>query len=122
MTLRYFKREEFACKHCQANLMDDTFLARLDDLRDRCGFPLVVTSGYRCPTHNAAVSSTGLTGPHTTGLAVDFAVYQAKARTLIGVVSQMGFMGLGVNQKGPIAGRFIHIDDVPRETATVWSY
>ena len=118
--MKHFRLAEFACKHCQANLMDDTFLARLDDLRDRCGFPLIVNSGYRCPDWNEKVSSTGRDGPHTTGKAADLAVDRARARTVIAVASQMGFAGLGVQQKG--AGRFIHIDDVPRETATVWSY
>jgi uncharacterized protein YcbK (DUF882 family) len=100
--------------------MVDSFIQRLDDLRHRCGFPLVVSSGYRCPAHNIAVSTTGPAGPHTTGLAADFAVDRAKARTVIMVASEMGFAGLGINQKG--SGRFVHVDDVNRPTATVWSY
>jgi uncharacterized protein YcbK (DUF882 family) len=122
MNFRYFKREDFACKcgKCVGNLIDDTFIFRLDELRHRCGFPLIVSSGYRCPEHNAAVSSTGLAGPHTTGKAADFAVDRAKARTVIGVASNMAFSGLGVNQKG--GGRFIHVDDVDRPFATIWSY
>ena len=120
MAFRYFKIEDFACKHCGRNGIKEEFIHRLDDLRHRCGFPLIVSSGYRCPEHNAAVSTTGLTGPHTTGLAADFAVDRSNARTVIAVASQMMFSGLGVNQKGE--GRFIHVDDVDRPTATVWSY
>ena len=120
MSYKYFKFEDFACKHCGKNETKDAFIRRLDDLRSRCGIPLVVSSGYRCPEHNQAVSSTGPNGPHTTGLAADFAVDRANARTVIAVASQMMFSGLGINQKGE--GRFIHVDDVPRPTATVWSY
>lgn len=120
MNFRYFKFEDFACKHCGKNETKEIFIHRLDDLRHRCGFPLVVSSGYRCPEHNMAVSSTGPDGPHTTGLAADFAVDRSKARTVLGVASNMGFNGIGVNQKG--TGRFIHVDDCDRPTATVWSY
>lgn len=120
MTFRYFKREDFACKHCGENKIDDQFVHRLDDLRHRCGFPLIISSGYRCPIHNQAVSSTGPNGPHTTGKAADVAVDRARARTVIAVASQMGFAGLGINQKGE--GRFVHVDDIERPTATVWSY
>jgi zinc D-Ala-D-Ala carboxypeptidase len=121
VNFRYFKIDDFACAcgKCQ-NLINEDFVGRLDDLRHRCGFPLIVSSGYRCPAHNQAVSTTGPNGPHTTGKAADLKVDRAQARTVIGVASAMGFAGLGVNQKG--SGRFIHVDDMDRPVATVWSY
>jgi uncharacterized protein YcbK (DUF882 family) len=104
--------------------MQTHFLELLDSLRDECGFPLIVTSGYRCPEHNAAVSSTGRTGPHTTGRAADLAVDGARAHALMTIALAMGFSGLGVNQKGP--GRFLHVDDLPNASGqprpTIWSY
>jgi uncharacterized protein YcbK (DUF882 family) len=121
MNFRYFKLSDFACACGKCtNLIDEKFVARLDDLRHRCGFPLIVSSGYRCPAHNQAVSTTGPAGPHTTGRAADLAVDRAKARTVIQVASEMGFAGLGVNQKGE--GRFVHVDDMDRPFSTVWSY
>ena len=42
----------------------------LQTARENLG-PLQITSAYRCPSHNDSVSSTGMAGPHTTGLAVD---------------------------------------------------
>ena len=42
--------------------------------------PLKITSGYRCSEHNASISKTGPTGPHTTGAAVDLAVESSQHR------------------------------------------
>jgi len=122
--MRYFNPAEFQCHHCGANKMDAVFLTELDELRARCGFPLAVTSGYRCPTHNQAVSTTGLNGPHTTGRAVDFAVRGPQALEVIRHAQLMGFTGIGVQQKG--ATRFIHLDNLPNAPGqprpTIWSY
>lgn len=126
--LRYFKPAEFACKGercCSGSVkMDYAFLLDLDELRHRCGFPFVITSGYRCPIHNARVSTTGTTGPHTTGRAVDIAVSYANSVKLLREAMAMGFTGFGVHQKG--TGRFIHLDNLPNATGqprpTTWSY
>jgi zinc D-Ala-D-Ala carboxypeptidase len=122
--VRYFKPEEFKCKHCGANKMDRAFLVLLDELRHQCGFPLTVTSGYRCPVHNQKVSSTGADGPHTTGRAVDIGVSRHRAYDVLRHAMALGFTGIGIQQKG--ASRFIHLDTLtepdhaPRPT--VWSY
>jgi zinc D-Ala-D-Ala carboxypeptidase len=122
--MRYFHLSEFACKHCGDNKMDQAFLKLVDELRHRYGKPLVVASGYRCSVHNSRVSSTGATGPHTTGQAVDFAIDRANALELLRLALGMGFTGIGVNQKG--GGRFIHVDNLPNAPGqprpTVWSY
>lgn len=104
--------------------MDTTFLQELDDLRHEYGKPLKVTSGYRCPTHNAAVSSTGTTGPHTTGRAADLAVDRADAYRLAKLAFARGFTGIGFQQKS--SGRFLHLDTLPnapnQPRPTIWSY
>lgn len=124
MSLRYFVRSEFACKHCGENKMDDQFLEELDTLRHEYGAPLVVSSGYRCPDHNSKVSSTGRTGPHTTGRAADLAVDRGNAHKLLRLAMNRGFTGIGVQQKG--GARFIHLDNLPNAPGqprpTVWSY
>lgn len=123
MSWRYFKRDDFACKcgNC-SNLIDDQFISSLDTLRDRVGFPLLVTSGYRCPDHNQKVSSTGPNGPHTTGLAVDLAVSHDKAYLVAREAFRMGFTGIGVRGHG--TGRFVHLDAISDETIRprLWSY
>lgn len=124
-TLRYFHMREFACRcGCGQNLIDFAFVEELDRLRAAVGFPIKVTSGYRCPDYNARVSTTGREGPHTTGRAADLAVDRANAVRLLRVAINMGFTGIGVQQKG--AGRFIHLDNLPNTVGsprpTIWSY
>lgn len=94
-------------------------MARIQMLRDAYGKPLGVSSAARCPTHNAKVSKTGLTGPHTTGRAVDLSVDRADAYRVLALALSMGFTGIGVQQKGD--GRFIHLDDLPGANR-LWSY
>lgn len=125
MTFKYFKLEDFACKHCGKNLIAPDFVAKLDRLRETVGFALIVSSGYRCAVHNAAVSTTGQNGPHTTGRAADLAVSRHAAFWLLEAAMTSGeFSGVGVQQKGTT--RFIHLDDLtepehaPRPS--VWSY
>jgi zinc D-Ala-D-Ala carboxypeptidase len=117
---RFFKLEEFNCRHCGDNKMQLDFVTKLDALRREVGFALPVTSGYRCPTHNQRVSTTGPDGPHTTGRAVDLAVRGAQAHEVLRVALQMGFTGIGVQGKG--ATRFIHLDDLMHGRPAVWSY
>lgn len=120
-----FKPSEFACKCCKDVRMDEDILDAVQAVRDYLKKPIKVTSGYRCPDHNEAVSSTGRTGPHTTGCAVDIAVTHADAfKVLEAAFENVHVTGIGVNQKG--AGRFIHLDTLPNEPGqprpTVWSY
>lgn len=123
--MKYFHLNEFECRcGCGRAEMNPTFLVALDQLRERYGKPLVVTSGYRCPSYNSKVSSTGPTGPHTTGKAADLRVDRGDAYRLLKLALDAGFTGIGVQQKG--AGRFLHLDMLPsgpgQPRPTVWSY
>lgn len=119
---RYFHASEFTCHcGCGANLMEPTYIHKLDELRDRCGFPLIVTSGYRCPDHNAKVSSTGRSGPHTSGRAADVQADRQRAYELLRLALEMGFAGIGIKQHG--SSRFIHLDDLTDGVRpTIWTY
>jgi len=123
-TWKHFKLEDFACPCCGANEINYDFVTRLDMLRDLCNFPLIVTSGYRCPAHNAKVSTTGEHGPHTTGRAADLSVRGAQALYLVGQAFALNFRGVGVSQRGD--ARFIHVDDLPNADGQprpmIWSY
>ena len=66
--------------------------------------PLTLTSAYRCSDHNSKVSSTGLSGPHTTGFAVDIHVSNSQHRKELLSYFADKVTGLG------IAKTFIHID------------
>ena len=122
--MRYFTYSEFDQKGIEKSgelHMDRRFLDYLDALRHKCGFPFIVTSGYRSPEYNARISNTGLTGPHTTGKAADIAVSRGNAYTLLKHAMDLDcFTGIGIQQKGD--GRFIHLDTIQRQQETIWSY
>lgn len=121
-TWRHFKLAEFDCRcGCQVNKIQEDFVDLLEELRSRVGFPLVVTSGYRCPEHNEKVSTTGKAGPHTTGRAADIAVERGRALTVLRHAVWMNFTGIGLNQKG--SSRFIHLDDLVNDARpNIWTY
>ncbi len=120
-----FTPQEMACHGTGQVKVDPDFMGKLQALRERLGFALPITSGYRSPEHNAKVSQTGLTGPHTTGRAVDIAIYGERAYLLMAWAADFGFTGIGWKQRGSFSQRFIHLDDLtspdwPRPG--IWSY
>ena len=127
---QFFTPKELAC-HCgDCDLgewsMDARFMHKIVDLRKILNFPFIVSSGIRCPAYNAQVSTTGTTGPHTTGHAIDVRVYGYRAAKLLGLAKQYGMTGIGVSQKGQHAKRFLHLDDLPDKQGQprpwVWNY
>lgn len=121
----HFTDAELACKCGCGMKPSQTSQNRLERVRVRYGKPMIVSSGARCPAHNAQVSGTGLTGPHTKG-AFDIAVNGADALQVVQLMLEEGFTGIGISQKGPHGKRFIHGDDLPNEPGqprpTIWSY
>lgn len=127
---RYFSYESdsmLACPCCGKRGMDHSFMLRLDDLRHSLGAPMRVTSGYRCPQYNRQLSSTGATGPHTTGRAVDIHLVGGGVFDLLGLIKDHGFTGVGLKQNGAHIARFVHLDNLadgetkgPRPW--VWTY
>ena len=119
-----FSKSEFTCHcECKQTHMNEAFIFRLQLIRNEYGRPIHITSGYRCPLHNDKVSSTGLSGPHTTGRAVDVGVALGDAFDLTAIAFLAGIRGFGFNQKGPHKKRFIHLDDLeipPRPR--IWTY
>lgn len=125
---KYFSKEELMCKcGCGQFAMSETFMNKVESLREECGFPFVVTSGYRCPDYNDRIAKTGREGPHTTGHALDIGISHQQAFQLIAIAAKHGITGVGLDQKGDIKRRFVHIDDLlppsyhgPRPH--VWTY
>jgi zinc D-Ala-D-Ala carboxypeptidase len=119
MSLKYFKVEDFNCQETGENEMCPDFLQKLDALREVCGFPFIVTSGYRSPNHSieaAKIFSGKPAGTHAQGIAADIKVVGGAQRmAIIRNASIMGFNGIGV------AKGFVHVDT--RETTPVaWKY
>lgn len=120
-----FTPAEMACKGSGRLLIVPEFMDRLQRLRDVYGRRMPVTSGYRSPEYNSAVSRTGRDGPHTHGRAVDVAVSGGDALALVELALAYGMTGIGIAQHGPHAGRFIHLDDLGPPAAPrpmIWSY
>ena len=60
LPLRHFSPVEFRCKcGCGAGMekMDADLLQMLDEARDLAGIPFPLSSAYRCPKHNKALSA-----------------------------------------------------------------
>ena len=115
MSYKYFKYGDFACKETGLNEMDEVFIHRLDELREACGFPFIVTSGYRDKTHSAeAKKATG--GQHTLGVAADIRITKGADRyKIVAKAIELGFTGIG------IAKTFVHVD-LRGSTPVIWSY
>ena len=113
--MKYFKLSDFDCQETGENEMCPNFLYKLDDLRDACGFPFIIISGYRSPSHSIE-SKKEKPGTHAQGIASDIKVNNGMERYLIVKNAvEMGFNGIG------IAKTFIHVDN--RNTESVmWSY
>lgn len=105
MTYKYFKIEDFDCQETGENEMQHEFILKLDELRAACGFPFIITSGYRSPKHSIEARKPNGGGKHTDGIAADILTRNAGERwMLINHAVKMGFTGLG------IAKTFIHVD------------
>jgi len=131
MSTLNFKDHEFRCRcSCRQMLFTQTAIEKLQELRSNFGSPMKISSGYRCPRHNADVSSTGRTGPHTVfdndNITVDVLVHTEDAHRLLNLAFGHGFTGIGISQKGEWDKRFLHLDllamDVGRMRPTLWSY
>lgn len=105
----YFTEEETACKHCGKNPeggMNKVHMQKLNQLREMCGKPLIISSGYRCPVHNANVGGVP-NSEHTKGCATDILVPDGMTvYELAKMAEDIGFDGIG---KYPTSG-FVHVD------------
>jgi len=95
--------------------MKPDFLEKLDELRERCGFPFTITSGYRDPTHHLEAKKEK-PGTHSQGIAADIKAVSGDQRYIIlENAFNMGFGGIGV------AKTFIHVD-TRQSLPVVWTY
>ena len=114
--MKHFRLEEFNCTHTNANMMDTAFLEKLDELREICGFPFRITSGYRDATHpSEVVKAAPGTGTHCQGIAADIAVSNGVER--MNIVHEALKMGFSIG----VARTFIHVD-ARTTTPVLWTY
>jgi uncharacterized protein YcbK (DUF882 family) len=116
----HFSRDELACRHTDICLMEESFLQKLEAIREEYGKPMRITSAFRDETHPAqARKSNPKMGYHTKGRAVDVLIRGTDAVILLEIALKHGMRGIGINQKGG-SGRFLHFDD--RDEYMIWSY
>ena len=113
--MRYFKLSDFNCQETGNNEMSEEFLEKLDELRHKCGFPFIITSGYRDKTHSIEARK-AKAGTHARGIASDIRINNGnEAYDIIKNAQSMGFNGIGV------AKSFIHVD-IRQGMPVIWSY
>ena len=118
MRNNYFSDEEFHCKcgACNYKPVKEELIERLNIARSIAGIPFVITSGYRCPKHNARVGGAP-NSKHTKGEAVDIRVRSSEERfRILASVVSAGFERIGVSDG------FIHVDVHPADTPVIWTY
>ena len=117
---KYFSPETdpalFRCSETGETGIKDEFVLKLDDLREACGFPFIISSGYRSPRHSIEAKKPNGPGRHSKGDAADIATTNSRERyAIIKNAILLGFTGIGVHKK------FIHVDTRPTE-GDAWPY
>ena len=112
---KYFRLSDFDCQETGENEMDFDFIMELDELRESCGFPFIITSGYRSNSHSLEAKK-DKPGMHAHGIAADVAVRSGIERmTVVQRAIEHGFNGIGV------AKSFVHVDK-RQSTPVMWVY
>ena len=105
---RSFRAKEFACKDGTDPLFVDRELVQvLQAIRDHFGAPVVITSGYRTPAHNAKVGGSK-SSQHLLGRAADFYVEGVDVATVAAYAETL-LPGTGGIGRYPAKG-FVHVD------------
>lgn len=101
-----FTVSEFAC-HDGADqvLIDLDLVAILQAMRDQLGAPITITSGYRTPSHNAAVGGAA-NSFHTKGQAADIVVSGRTTAEVAACAETAGALGV----LRYITDGFVHMD------------
>lgn len=101
-----FNTREFDCKcgrYCSTTKLDEKLVEYLQQIRTHFNQPIFITSGYRCPTHNA--NEGGSSGSyHTKGQACDFRVNGVSPTEVCKYAESIGIKGIGIYDN------FTHID------------
>lgn len=122
----YFSKKEFECK-CGCGTMpqnqpNDELIDILCEIREHFGRPLIIKSGYRCPSHNAAVGG-AKSSRHIVGDAADFTIKDVKTIDVYDyVVSKYENYGIArkILKNYPFRG-FVHFDTRGKKARWLYS-
>lgn len=112
--MKYFTEKELQCQHTGDMILAEDFDKELDDLREACGFPLIVNSCCRSAEHNDAVHGHPRSlhvydhPHHPTGgcCAIDFSTSNLDGEQFLTLIAEAKELGMSVG----IAKSFIHCD------------
>jgi len=106
-----FTRDEFACKcGCGFDEIDPLLVSTLQRLRDEVQRPVVVNSGCRCKSHNAAVNGSK-TSQHLKGKAADIRIDGLTSQQIVDILRRLYLDGeIYVGYVYAINGNSIHVD------------
>jgi len=115
-----FTDDEFRCPCC-GEIVDSltfrAFLAKLQDARNLACIPFVITSGYRCKSHNKAIGGKA-DSSHLKGLAADIRAQTSSERfAIVDGLIKAGFVRVGIGKS------FVHVDmDSSKPQRLMWVY
>jgi len=111
---KYFKLSDFNCQETDENEMSLDFIHALDKLRAACGFPFIITSGFRSKSHSVEKRKEKA-GTHSYGIAADIKVSGGAQR--LAIVKHASSMGMSVG----VANTFVHVD-IRKTQPMCWCY
>ena len=129
--MEYFKIKEFDSPDVKGSgkNMDIKFLRFINELRKRCKFPFIVTSGYRTPEYHKSLKDRGYhtspTSAHLKGLAADIVMTDSKKRARFVYEAMELCNELDLPFRVGLAGKqgFAHIDiDETKQHPKIWIY
>ncbi len=85
-----FTAKEFACRHCGVRKVNGRLLFFLELLRAELKAPIIITSGFRCETHNKSVGG-AKHSQHKSGLAADIKVKGYTPNQVASTARRLGF-------------------------------
>ena len=102
--MKYFTREEFACKcGCGFDEINFDLVTVLDALREHFDAPCKVNSGCRCESHNSGVGGVP-NSQHILGKAADIVIRDVSPALVAEMAVQLGAKGTKVYNT------FTHVD------------
>lgn len=113
--IRYWKREEFACRcgnyhapYCNGFPVepDQTLVELVDDIRHDFGRPAHPSSGIRCEQHNADQPNSAPNSRHKRGKALDFFIEGVSGAALLARARA----DPRTNYAYIISGQYVHVD------------
>lgn len=102
-----FSLSEFHCKGsgcCSSTLLDEKLVELLQELRNKLGRSVNISSGYRCRKHNTAVGGVSASN-HVKGKAADITVSGMDAAEVAKAAESVGFKGIILYTKK----KFVHV-------------